>query len=258
MPNISWEQLEAQLLDPRMEEVQWVYVLSNPAYPDCVKIGEVHAKGRMPEDRAKEESSRPGVRDPFKVEGHWPVWDSRAAETMIFNELAELRYRPEREFFNLPTEEALKIISSLLKGHDLVVDSVDLFRHQAFKMMIEDGKHAAAFYQTDEGRLVPAEDRLGRLGMQIEAANFFMFHALGETDGFHLGLDSLDGMFRRQSEIKAEGLEMGEFMLAQIRKHLEKDGEVPNQYLGYLLMRIEREYNLPGLMVLLKKTRNLI
>ncbi|CAM2069128.1 GIY-YIG nuclease family protein [Sulfidibacter corallicola] len=160
------------ILDTRYEDVQWIYVLSNPAYPDSVEIGEVHARGRRPEDRAKEESSRPDVKDPFSVEGAWPVWDSRLVEREVHDLLSEYRHRPNREIFNLSVDRAKEHISGYLRDHEMAVDRPGWLSFEILKPVADFTKEYVNFLSTEEGQDLPEEVRLVHIGWLIEVARW--------------------------------------------------------------------------------------
>jgi len=84
----------------------FIYVLSNPAYPDWVKIGRTT---RLPSYRAAELSKTTSAPTPFYVE--WSRFlgnDLSEIETKIHEELDGHRVNKKREFFKMPVSEAIK------------------------------------------------------------------------------------------------------------------------------------------------------
>jgi hypothetical protein len=85
----------------------WVYILSNPLYPDLLKIGYTKLS---PDERAKQISSSTGVALPFKLEWALKCFNGEGLESEIHTHLQEYRINSNREFFNIGLEEAKKII----------------------------------------------------------------------------------------------------------------------------------------------------
>lgn len=85
----------------------FLYLLSNPAYPEYVKIG--HSR-TSPFDRARDLFTT-GVPEPFKVERAWYVENSYESEKQIHTELSEFRTNGGlREFFRIKVDDATKAI----------------------------------------------------------------------------------------------------------------------------------------------------
>lgn len=85
----------------------FVYVMSNPAMPDMLKIG---FTTNLPEDRARELSSRTSVPLPFKVEFRALTMRWRRVERSIHARLAAHRVRKAREFFRVPLAVAVEAV----------------------------------------------------------------------------------------------------------------------------------------------------
>ena len=81
----------------------YVYVLSNPAMPNLLKIG--HTTGRL-QDRVRILSSGTGISRPFVLEAFFMSEHPKEDETRVHSELAEER-APGREFFALRLPDAL-------------------------------------------------------------------------------------------------------------------------------------------------------
>jgi len=94
----------------RGEADQWVYILSNPALPNMLKIG--YTKNE-PEVRAKQISASTGVALPYKVEWAFQCFNGEQLEREVHEELATYRVNQNREFFDIPLVEAQEAIEKL-------------------------------------------------------------------------------------------------------------------------------------------------
>lgn len=86
----------------------FVYVMSNPSFPNLVKIGK---SDRDPSLR-KEELQTTGVPKPFKVEYWALVDDPSSVEKNVHIKLQHLREEKNREFFNCSVPDAVGSIQS--------------------------------------------------------------------------------------------------------------------------------------------------
>jgi hypothetical protein len=93
---------------------QWVYILSNPALPNMLKIG--YTKND-PYTRAKQISASTGVALPYKVEWAFQCFNGEQLEQEIHEELASYRVNQQREFFDIPLAEAQEAIEKLGKQY---------------------------------------------------------------------------------------------------------------------------------------------
>ncbi|MCA3000610.1 MAG: GIY-YIG nuclease family protein [Rhodocyclaceae bacterium] len=91
--------------------MEFVYLLTNVHVPELVKFG---FSTRDPHDRATELSSPTGVPGRWKVHHYWEVEDGFAVEQAIFKRLSSHRLE-RQEFFRLPADDAVRIISQALK-----------------------------------------------------------------------------------------------------------------------------------------------
>ena len=98
----------------RGEADQWVYVLSNPTLPNMLKIG--YTKNE-PEVRAKQISSSTGVALPYKVEWAFQCFNGEQLEQEVHRELASYRVNQNREFFDIPLDEAQEAIEKIGKNY---------------------------------------------------------------------------------------------------------------------------------------------
>lgn len=85
----------------------FVYVLTNAAMPNLVKIG---FSLKMPTERAAELSST-GVPGSFEVEYYCLVEDPAGLESRVHADLAPKRHSADREFFRISVTEAITSIA---------------------------------------------------------------------------------------------------------------------------------------------------
>lgn len=95
----------------RAPEKGYVYILVNPAFTNCVKIGKTT---KDPETRAREISSGTGVPAPYSVVWDALVRDCHEAERVLHRELAQYRARHDREFFSLSVKRAIAEVQRLV------------------------------------------------------------------------------------------------------------------------------------------------
>ncbi len=94
----------------------YVYVLNNAAHSGLLKIG---GTARTVEDRVRELSTT-GVPSRFAIVYSARVSDWEEAESEIFAALADRRYEPQREFFEMSVQEAITIVSGIASKHPVV------------------------------------------------------------------------------------------------------------------------------------------
>jgi hypothetical protein len=97
-----------------------VYVLTNDAMPQMVKIGRTSGEGV--ERRVAELSRATGVPLPFKVAVARVVGNARGVERALHIAFGPDRVNPAREFFSIAPERAIAIINAF-PGHDLTPQS---------------------------------------------------------------------------------------------------------------------------------------
>ena len=88
----------------------WVYIMSNPTMPGYYKIG--YTKN-TPEERAKQISNATGVIVPMKVEWAFHCYNGFALEQECHHKLEGYRVNHNREFFQIPLEEAKATVTEL-------------------------------------------------------------------------------------------------------------------------------------------------
>ena len=92
----------------------WVYIMSNPTMPGYYKIG--YTKNN-PEERAKQISNATGVIVPMEVEWAFNCYNGFALEQECHHKLEMYRVNNNREFFQMPLDEAKQTIEELGKRY---------------------------------------------------------------------------------------------------------------------------------------------
>ena len=120
-----------------MKEAGYVYILTNPSFKeDWVKIG----KSSRPVDIRSKELDNTAVPLPFEIYATLKTVKYSEAEKLIHHYIerfTDLRIRDNREFFNVPPEEALKIFKEVA----LLLDDAEI--EEVYKSsMFSDGVHA--------------------------------------------------------------------------------------------------------------------
>lgn len=89
----------------------FVYVLVSSEKPNLVKIG---MTDRNPEERAKELSSSTGVSMPYIVAYKVETPHPERVEKEVHSRLSQKRVNPDREFFRVETNEAIRVIEKVV------------------------------------------------------------------------------------------------------------------------------------------------
>ena len=90
----------------------YIYILINPSLEkDLLKIGKTTTTS---EERAAEISSSTGVATAYYVAYEAKTSDCHLAEAVIHKELAEYRYKSNREFFKIPLKKAIPLLEQIL------------------------------------------------------------------------------------------------------------------------------------------------
>jgi hypothetical protein len=91
------------------DNLNYIYVMSNKAYPDTFKIGWTSI---LPEERAEELSST-GVLYKFKVEHYKKFKDAEKVEGLIHKNLKKYRVANNKEFFKHPLDKIVNLIETI-------------------------------------------------------------------------------------------------------------------------------------------------
>jgi len=86
--------------------IGFIYVMSNPAHPGLVKIGQT---SKDPELRRRDLSTT-GVLEDFVLEYRVLTEDYDEIELEVHRQLIDSRYRQDREFFEISVQEAISTI----------------------------------------------------------------------------------------------------------------------------------------------------
>jgi len=105
----------------------FIYILKNPSYPDCVKVGKTT---RLPGIRAAELSGTTAVPTPFSVVYCRFVDNLNYFETTIHKSLKNFRVNSNREFFELSVPEAKKMVDDIVYGCRCAVYNNVLYRQK--------------------------------------------------------------------------------------------------------------------------------
>lgn len=98
----------------------YVYCLSNPAMPGLLKIGYTkHSPRKRAEQLFKEGGT--GVPAPFKLEFYFCCNDPRMLERAIHDDLSEVRYSYNREFFQISVERAKAVFQGNLPTQSSII-----------------------------------------------------------------------------------------------------------------------------------------
>ena len=94
-----------------------VYILTNPDYPNHVKIGSTTLS---PQERCEQISSQTGVLSPFQVHYFVEVSDCEKVERLVHQELKD--FRDSKEFFKIDREQAQKTLNDLKNKFPVDID----------------------------------------------------------------------------------------------------------------------------------------
>ena len=115
-----------------MEKKGTIYVISNPAMPDMVKIGKTDNLER----RIKELSSPSGVPLAFECVVAKNVNNVDFAERKLHEAFASKRINAKREFFNIEQDELIALFE-LLEGDYVTLSSEEIFESKEEKVAFE-------------------------------------------------------------------------------------------------------------------------
>jgi len=109
-----------------------IYVISNPAIPNMVKIGKTDNLER----RIKELSSHSGIPLAFECVVAKTVNDMDFAEKKLHEAFASKRINPKREFFEIDEEELIALFE-LLEGEYVALSQDEVFETKEEKLAFE-------------------------------------------------------------------------------------------------------------------------
>lgn len=128
-----------------IDDIGYIYILSNPTIFGMVKIG--YTKKIDAGLRAAELSAPTGIPLPFRVECSWLVENPAACEARIHAKLEACRVSKGREFFRVTALDAEKLINELLFGTS---DSSKIFDHLLVSLCYIYRKYPKSFNHADD------------------------------------------------------------------------------------------------------------
>lgn len=104
---------------------EYVYVLTNPAFPDFVKVGRTT---RQITERVKDLNRQTGVPSPFEVHCcyEFPKGRSRAVEKGIHKGLDNCREISNKEFFKVNPDDVKALLESYSDGKSIALKDEDV------------------------------------------------------------------------------------------------------------------------------------
>jgi hypothetical protein len=93
---------------------EWVYILTNPAMPELIKIGYTKLD---PFERAAQVSRGTGVPMGYEVEWAYKCYKGERIEREVHKHFKKQRINPTREFFKVTLEEAKQVIEQIGKKY---------------------------------------------------------------------------------------------------------------------------------------------
>ena len=104
-----------------------VYILTNPDYPNHVKIGSTTLS---PQERCDQISSQTGVLSPFQVYYFVEVSDCEKVERLVHQKLKE--FRDSKEFFKIDREQAQKTLYEFKQKYPTDFERQSIGRRELF------------------------------------------------------------------------------------------------------------------------------
>ena len=96
----------------------FIYVLSNAAFPNLLKIGK---SSKDPTTDRIQELNSTGVPTPFNCEYYIFCENFNEIELAVHKRLSDLRYNPNREFFRISILDAVEVIRDVSQQNDGVL-----------------------------------------------------------------------------------------------------------------------------------------
>jgi len=146
----------------------FVYIMSNPAFPNLLKIGK--SKKDPTTDRVNE-LNQTGVPEPFKVEYYAFVEDEDYLEKAIFKKLASKRPNKKREFFSVDCVEAIDAIRRLSEPNAKIkFEETYYVSPEELKRFAEERKKAERKLEEEMDRRLKAEAEAAKEQVEREKA----------------------------------------------------------------------------------------
>ena len=95
----------------------FVYIMSNPAFPDLLKIGK---SSKDPTKDRVNELNQTGLPQPFQVEYYAFVGDEDLIESLVHKHFKAKRPNKKREFFNVACTDAISTIRDISEQHSSI------------------------------------------------------------------------------------------------------------------------------------------
>jgi hypothetical protein len=135
--------------DDISNDVGWIYVMSNQAFPELLKVG--YTLGD-PKDRVRELSSSTAVPHPFEIDFLFVCENPQEVEQKVHRRLHAHRVNPQREFFRTSSDLLQTTILSVIYDADFSAAEGDIYLIgaamvvEAFRVMV---RHPDRFKQVD-------------------------------------------------------------------------------------------------------------
>ena len=138
--------------DDISNDVGWIYVMSNQAFPELLKVG--YTLGD-PKDRVRELSSSTAVPHPFEIDFLFVCENPQEVEQKVHRRLHAHRVNPQREFFRTSSDLLQTTILSVIYDADFSAAEGDIYLIgaamvvEAFRVMV---RHPDRFKQVDRAK----------------------------------------------------------------------------------------------------------
>lgn len=132
-----------------LENVGWIYIMSNPSFPELLKVGFTLG---TPGDRVKELSASTAVPHPFEIEFVFVCENPQEVERQVHGLLHAHRVNPHREFFETTVEVVQVTVLSVIYNADFSAAKGDIYAiaaatmMEAFRLMV---RHPSRFKEVD-------------------------------------------------------------------------------------------------------------
>ena len=148
----------------------FVYIMSNPAFPDLLKIGK---SSKDPTKDRVNELNQTGLPQPFQVEYYAFVGDEDLVESLVHKHFKAKRPNKKREFFNVACTDAISTIRDITEQYSSIkheevfyVSPEELEAHRVAKEKARAEEQARI--QRERDRLNKAESEAAAKRMEAE------------------------------------------------------------------------------------------